>query len=489
MSIEYKPRVYQGRMHGFAFDKRRANWWAGPGTGKTSTGLWFFDTLRWFGEARRLLVVSTKRICKTVWGREKDKWDQFKHYSMAVAIGTPDQRLKALALNADITTINYDNLQWLAETVGHDDWPWDTVIADESTKLKSMKISIQHHHKSGKMFLRSGGGSKRAAELAKVSHRKVRNWLNLTGTPTPNGLLDAYGEMWFIDGGARLGRTFTAFKERWFYPERPAGDPFTVNWVPKPHAEAEILGLMNDVTISIDARDYMELPDTVINPVMVPLPEKVRGLYRQMEKEFYIEIEGKDIEAFNSGAKSMKCRQLASGAVYAKPDEIGDAAPWLWVHDEKMDALHDIVDELNGEPILIAYQFRSDLERLMKEFPKGRYFDDSNQTLDDFIAGRIPQLFIHPASGGHGIDGMQAVCNHIAFFSQTFNAEEYLQVIERIGNVRQVSAGYFRNTFVHLLIAENTVDELAAKRIAAKVEAINRRKDSMKKEVVSGFVL
>ena len=488
MSIRYNPRKYQSLMHGFALGKRRVNWWAGPGSGKTSTGLWFFDTMRWFGEAKKMLVVSTKRIAKTVWGREKDKWEQFERYSVAVALGTPDQRLRALAANADITCINFDNLQWLAETVGHDQWPWDTVIADESTKLKSMKIAIIPHHKTGKLYMRSGGGSKRAADLAKVSHSKVRNWINCTGTPTPNGLLDAWGEMWFIDGGQRLGRTFTSFKDRWFYPSRPADNPFAVKWEPKDHAEAEIMGLINDVTISIDARDYMELPDTVVNPIFVPMPERARALYRQMEKEMYIELEGKDIEAFNAGAKSMKCRQLASGAVYAKPDEIGDAAPWLWVHDEKMDALHDIVEELNGEPIMVAYQFRSDLERLQKEFPKGRYFDDNEQTLDDFIAGKIPQLFIHPASGGHGIDGMQKVCNHICFFSQTFNAEEYLQVIERIGNVRQVSAGYFRNTFVHLLITEGTVDELAAKRIEAKVAAIHRRKDSAKKDL-SGFFL
>lgn len=489
MSDLYVPRVYQGHIHSFGFNKRRVNVWAGPGSGKTSSGLWLYDTLRWFGEAQKLLVVSTKRICNTVWGREAAKWDQFKHYKVAVAIGTPDQRLDAVRQLADITCINFDNLGWLAETIPHDQWPWDMVIADESTKLKSMKISIQKHPKSGKMFLRSGGGSSRALALAKTSHQKVRTWVNMTGTPTPNGLIDAYGEMWFIDGGQRLGRTFTSFKERWFYPERPVGDPFSINWVPKPHAEAEIMGAISDVTISINARDYMELPDTVINLIYVPMPEKARALYRQMEKEMFIELEGKDIEAFNAGAKTMKCRQLASGAVYAKPNEVGDEAPWLWVHDEKMDALQDIVSELNGESILIAYQFRSDLERLVKAFPKGRYFDDNPQTLDDFIAGKIPQLFIHPASGGHGIDGMQKVCNHIAFFSQTFNAEEYLQVIERIGNVRQVSAGYFRNTFVHLLIAEGTVDERAAERVAKKVTAIGSRKDMMKKDVVSGFFL
>ncbi len=461
------PRQYQDHLHDFGRGLRRANWWAGPGSGKTGTGLMLFNSLRFFGEVKHLLVVSTKRIANYVWTNEADKWEQFANLDIAVAIGTPDQRLAALRQGASITTINYDNLGWLAETLG-DHWPFDMVIADEATKLKSLKISLQFHHKTGTPFLRSGGGSKRAAAFAKAAHHKVRYWINMTGTPAPNGLLDLWGQMWFIDGGARLGRSTTAYRDRWFHIDKPKDNPHEVKYVPHYHSEAEIKALVREVTMTVDARDYMELPDTVFNRIIVPLPEKARSLYREMEREMHIELEGKDIDAVNGGAKTMKCRQLASGAVYALPDQIGDAAPWLWVHDEKMDALEDLVEELNGAPLLIAYQFRSDLERLRKAFPQGRYFDENPETLAAFRRGEIPQLFIHPASGGHGIDGMQDACNQIAFFSQTWNLEEYEQVIERIGNVRQVSSGQFRNTFVHLICAKNTIDIRMVDRLEQK---------------------
>lgn len=482
MSRILVPRVYQDQMHRFACIHKRVNWWAGPGSGKTGAGLMLFNTLKFWGEAKHLLVVSTKRIANYVWTNERDKWEQFRHLSVAVAIGTPDQRLQALRQGANITTINYDNLGWLAETLG-DHWPFDMVIADESTKLKSLKIALQFHHKTGTPFLRSGGGSKRAAAFAKAAHHKVRYWVNMTGTATPNGLLDLWGQMWFVDGGARLGRSSTAYRDRWFHIDKPKDNPHEIKYVPHYHAEAEIKALVREVTLTVDARDYMELPDTVYNRIMVPLDAKSRALYREMEREMHIELHGHDIDAVNGGAKTMKCRQLASGAVYAMPDQIGDAVPWLWVHDEKMDALQDLVEELAGAPLLIAYQFRSDLERLQKAFPQGRYFDDNPATLDVFRRGEIPQLFIHPASGGHGIDGMQDACNNIAFFSQTWSLEEYEQVIERIGNVRQVSSGQFRNTFVHLICAERTIDVTICDRLEAKAELQRSFMGGMKRVV------
>lgn len=479
MAKIYTPRNYHFKLRNFGLDVPRCNWWAGPGSGKTGSSLWLFDTLRWYGEVERLLVVSTKRIASMVWSNEVAKWEDFERYKVAPAVGSPAERLAALRANADITTINYENLPWLAETVG-DHWPWDMVIADESTKLKSLRIDLRPK-KDGSMSKRKSGGSSRAYALAKVSHNKVRRWINLTGTPAPNGLIDNWGQMWYIDGGARLGRSFSGFKERWFNAVKPADDPHSIIYKPTPWADREIKELMRDVTLTIDARDYMELPDVVFNKIKVPLPRQSRDLYKQMEKEFFIELLGHEIEAFNAGSKSMKLRQLSSGAVYAKPDPGNDTAPWLPVHDEKLDALSDLVSELNGEPLLIAYQFRSDLARLKERFPKGRFFDDKPQTLADFRAGKIPQLFLHPASAGHGIDGMQDVCNHIAFFSQTWNLEEFEQVIERIGSVRQVSAGYFRNTFVHLLIGENTIEEEMVERTETKASVQDSLKLAMKR--------
>jgi SNF2 family DNA or RNA helicase len=474
------PRDYQRALRDFALDRPRVNWWAGPGTGKTGSGLELFDHLRLFGEADRLLVASTKRIAAMVWPNEIAKWENFHHLSIAVAVGTPEQRIAAIKRGALITTINYENLPWLADTLG-DEWPWDMVIADESTRLKSLRIDMRRHPKSGKLFLRKSGGSERAIRLAKVSHKKVRRWINMTGTPAPNGLIDNWGQMWFIDGGQRLGRTFSAFKERYFRSVRTGDNAYDIRLEPYAHSDAEIKRLMADVTMTIDARDYMDLPDVLVNKIAVRLPPDARKLYTEMEREMFIELQGHEVEAFNSGARSMKCRQLASGAVYLEPDPGNDTAPWLTVHDAKLDALQDIVSELNGAAVLIAYQFRSDLARLRKAFPKGRFFDDNPQTLADFRAGKFQVLFIHPASGGHGIDGMQDVSQDIVFFSMTWNLEEYEQVIARIGAERQVSAGFFRDVRVHLLIAEDTVEEEMVERIETKATVQESLKLAMKR--------
>mgnify|MGYP002127498506 CR=1 FL=1 len=481
----WTPRDYQREMRDFGIDVPRCQVWCSPGGGKTSTGLTIFDHLRWFGEANHLLVVSTKRIAQYVWSNEIARWDNFKDLSIAVAVGSPEQRLAAVKKRALVTTINFENLPWLVETMG-DAWYWDMVIADESTKLKSLRIDMRTSS-TGKVFARQSGGSSRAMAIARVAHKKVRRWICLTGTPAPNGLIDLWAQAWFCDAGQRLGRSFTAYKERWFRQIRVGDDAFQFRLEPYAHSDAEIKEALRDITIMIDAKQYMDLPPVVTNVVKVPLPSKARKLYEDMEKEYFIELISargvEEIEAFNAGSKSMKCRQLASGAIYLKPDDGSDTAPWEAVHDSKIEAISDIAEELNGAPLLIAYQFRSDLARLQKAFPKGRYFDDNPRTLQAFRDGKIPQLFIHPASGGHGIDGMQDVCNNIAFFSQTWNLEEFEQVVERIGAVRQVSAGHFRSVYIHLIVAEDTVEEEMVHRIQTKASVQDSLKLAMKRRM------
>lgn len=479
--MQYSPRDYQRAMRDFALDVPRVNIWAGPGTGKTSTCLAIYDYLRMFDDVERLLVVSTKRVCSMVWPKEVQKWENFRHFSVAVAVGTESERISAIRRKADITCINYDVLPWLVDKIGEDNWPWDMVIPDEASKLKGLRIDMRPSKKKpGQMSMRKSGGSERAQRLARVAHKKVRRWINATGTPASNGLLDLWGQMWFIDGGARLGRTFTAFQQRWFNAIR-GSDAHEIIYKPSPFAKEQIEAAIRDVTISINARDYMDLPPTLTNVIKVTLPAEAYAQYREMEREMFTEIDGEDIEAVNSGAKSMKCRQIASGAAYYLPDDGSDTAPWVKVHDAKMEALQDLVSDLNGASLLVAYQFRSDLARLKEAFPKGRYFDDNPATLRDFIAGKIPILFIHPASGGHGIDGMQEICQDIAFFSQTWNLEEFEQVIERIGAVRQVSAGFFRDVRVHLLVAENTIEEDMVERIDSKASVQESLKNAMKR--------
>jgi SNF2 family DNA or RNA helicase len=479
--MQFNPRDYQRAMRDFGLDLPRVNLWGGPGVGKTSACLAIYEQLRMFDEAENLLVVSTKRVCSMVWPKEVRKWEDFRHLSVAVAVGTAEERLAAIRSRANITCVNYDVLPWLVATIGEDHWPWDMVIADESSKLKGLRIDVRPSKKTpGKLSMRKSGGSERAQRLARVAHKKVRRWVNATGTPASNGLQDLWAQLWYIDAGQRLGRTFTAFQQRWFNAIK-GSDSHEIIYRPTPFAKEQIEAALRDVTISINARDYMDLPQTLTNVISVPLPADAYAQYREMEREMFVEIQGEEIEAVNAGSKSMKCRQIASGAVYYLPDDGSDTAPWVKVHDAKLEALQDLVSDLNGASLLVAYQFRSDLARLKEVFPKGRYFDDNPKTLRDFMEGKFQIMFIHPASGGHGIDGMQEICRDIAFFSMTWNLEEYEQVIERIGAVRQVSAGFFRDVRVHLLVAENTIEEDMVARIDSKASVQESLKAAMKR--------
>jgi SNF2 family DNA or RNA helicase len=474
------PRDYQRDLRDFALDHERVNWWAGTGTGKTASAIETFDHLRLFGEAERLLVISTKRVASMVWTNELAKWENFAHLSIATAIGTPAQRLAAVRARADITTINYDNLPWLIETMG-DAWPWDMVIPDESTKIKSLRVDMRVGRKSGQEFLRKSGGGERAMQLARVAHKKVRRWINMTGTPSPNGLIDVWGQQWYVDAGARLGRSFSAFQARWFRSIKVKGDNYKTILEPWPHADAEIKRLMADCTLTIEAKDYFDLPPLVKNIIPIKLPPKAYQHYREMEQAMFTEIRHNEIEAFNSGAKSMKCRQLASGAAYIESDDGRDTKPWVVVHDEKLDVLEDIVIEAAGAPILVAYQFKSDLARLKQRFPQGVYFDDSPATLARFRRGEIPLLFLHPASAAHGIDGMQDACNIVVWFSMTWNLEEFEQLVERIGPTRQVQAGLHRTVYCHMLVAEHTVEEEMVERIDTKATVQDSLRQAMKR--------
>lgn len=466
----WTPRDYQRAMRDFALDSPRTQWWAGTGTGKTSAWLAVIDLCLMFGDVTHVLIVTTKNIATIVWPQELQKWENFSHLTMAVAVGTPEQRMAALKKRAHITCINVENVPWLMEALG-DHWFFDMVIADESTKLKNMRIDTRVS-KLGREFDRKSGGSVRAFELGRVAHKKINRWINGTGTPLPNGLLDLWGQAWFIDAGARLGRTFSSYQERWFNSVRV--DTYKTIVKPTPFAEEQIKGRLADVTITIDARDYMDLPPIEYNVISVPLPPKARSHYREMEKDFFTQVQEHEIEAVSSGAKMMKLRQLASGAAYHD-----DEANFVEVFGGKLDFVEDILGELNGGSLIVAYQFKSDLARLQKRFPNGHVFNAKNK--DAFQRGEFPLLFVHPASAGHGIDGLQDVCHHMVMFSQTWNLEEFEQVIERIGPTRQVSAGFWRTTFVHLLIGEDTIEEEMYERTQSKASVQDAVKAAMKK--------
>lgn len=452
--MNFTPHPYQKFIIEHILSHDRCAVWAGMGLGKTSSTLTALDALR-FVDDGPVLVLAPTRVAQTTWPEERSKWSHTAGLSVVPVTGARRDRLVAIGESADIHCVNYDNLQWLVEHWG-ERWPYRTVVCDESTKLKSFR-------------LRQGG--KRAGAFARVAHTKVKRLVELTGTPSPNGLQDLWGQMWFIDKGERLGRTFDAFRQRWFRPH-PSG----FGMLALPHAQQEIQERLRDVCLTIEAKDWFDLREPIVNTIRVELPAKARKAYEDMEKQMFAELEsGHELEAFNAAARTIKCLQLASGAAY-----VDDKGAWKEVHDQKLQALDEIVEEASGAPVLVAYHFKSDLERLKRAFPKGRELDKNPQTIRDWNKGKIPILFAHPASAGHGLN-LQDGGNILVFFSHWWNLEERLQIVERIGPTRQLQAGHDRPVYIHNIVASRTVDELVIERVETKREVQDILMDAMKR--------
>lgn len=454
MRKPFTPRPYQNIGMSHLANVERCALWAGMGMGKTVTTLTFLDHLHNLaGEDRPTLVLAPLRVAKTTWPEEVLKWDHLSGLEVASITGDAKEREAALKRDVPVYAMNYDNIVWLREWYAKNKkaWPFATVVADESTKLKGFRLRQ---------------GTVRAQALAEFAHSEVERWINLTGTPSPNGLDDLWGQTWFLDAGVRLGRTYSSFQSRWFRPHK--GYQFT-NWVVAEHAQEEIQEKLADICLTIDPADWFDLQAPIVNVIKVDMPDRARSKYRDMEKDMFIELgNGVEVEAFSAGSKSSKCLQLASGAVYLDAERYGEGE-WIEVHFEKLDALESILNEAAGAPVLVAYHFKSDLARLQRAFPKGRVLDADPNTLRQWNAGEIPLLFAHPASAGHGLN-LQDGGNIIVFFSQWWNLEEHDQIIERIGPVRQLQAGYNRPVFIHYIVARDTVDELVMARRETKRE-------------------
>lgn len=457
MSV-FVPRPYQSLIRDFILDHPRGNIWASPGTGKSSASIYSFDIMREFGLAERALVLAPRRVAQLSWPGEMEKWrESFGHLRLAAAIGTPEQRRAALRSGADIVAINYDNIDWLLDELG-DEWPFDTVFADESTRLKGLRISLQRRkHKDGSYgdWFLQGQGAKRARSIGHIAHKKVRRWYNLTGSPAPNGLVDQWGQQWFVDAGQRLGNSFTSYSHRWFRTV-PGSDPRERTRIePMPGSQREIENLLRETSITIDARDWFDIKEPIERHIEIELPAKARKQYKEMQKELFTYIEEHPLEAFSAGTKSQKLLQLASGSVWIDREE----KHWEKVHDEKIEALQSLVSETNGEPLLIAYHFRPDRERILKAFPRFKTLDDRG-AYEDFKAGKLPGLVVHPASAGHGLS-MADNCRVLVDYSSNFNLEYDEQVIERVGPTRQAQLGKDVAVYRYRIVAADTIEQTA----------------------------
>jgi len=432
---------------------KRSGLWAGMGIGKTSAALVALDWMKLLGDIdvrNPTLVMGPMRVARDTWPDEVRKWDQFKDLRIVPITGTPNERLRKLKIVADIYTISYELAPWLV-SVYLAKWPFRQVIADESDRLKGFREKSKHGTKLESE--NAGRSGKRAHEVARIAHNLTDRWLNLTGTPAPAGLKDLWGQTWYLDRGERLGRTFGAFKQRWF--RKKWDSEYGIE--PMPHADREIHSILRDIYLTVNPKDYFNLADPIYRKVEITLPARAAKMYAQARKEMYIgleELRGQPggINIVNAGVLAQKCLQLANGAVYTERPQ------WIGVHDEKLEALDSIVHEASGAPIMVAYSFQHDKARILKAFPQA--VDISTPAgLADFKSGKRTIGVAHPKSMGHGIDGLQYVCNILVYFGHDWKTGERMQILERIGPMRQFQAALERPVWVYDIVAKGTEDE------------------------------
>lgn len=433
--MKYVPHNYQKYAANRILESPKVGLFLDMGLGKTVSTLTALDILMFdYFEIQKVLVIAPKRVAEDTWSREVEKWDHLKHFRISKVLGTQKQRLDALKATADIYVINRENVKWLVDLYGNK-WPFDTVVIDELSSFKSNK-------------------SQRFKALKKVTPLMQRV-IGLTGTPTPNGYLDLWPQIYLLDRGERLGKTISGYRERYFYPGKRNG--YTVfTWDLKPGADEAIQKKISDICVSMKAEDYLELPERINNNVYIKMDSKAQALYEQLEKELILQVEEDQITALTAGALTQKLLQMANGAVYD-----ADNKP-VHIHDGKLEALEEIL-EFNQEPVLVFYNFKHDYSRLMERFKdlKPRTLETSKD-IKDWNDGKIRLLLAHPASVGHGLN-IQAGGHIIVWYGLTWSLELYQQA-----NARLYRQGQTKNVIVHHLITEGTVDEDVMKAIERK---------------------
>ena len=413
---------YQRRAVEFVKDRRRCGLFLSMGLGKSvSTLTAALDLVQSFS-VHRVLVIAPLRVANSVWAQEVEKWDHLKPLRVSVCTGPSKRRLAGLQMDADVYVINRENVEWLVEQYGSR-WPFDMVVIDESSSFKN-------------------ASSKRFKALRKVLPYTSYMVL-LTGTPSPNGLIDLWSQVYLIDFGQALGRTMTSYKHRFFEP-----DYMGYNFEPRQGADKTIQNLIAPFTVHMSAEDYLELPPRIDVNVKVPMPDAALKRYADFERTLLAELEdGEVIEAMTAAVLANKLLQFANGAMYT--DEKHN---WSETHVSKLDTLAEIIEDNAGENVLVAYNYRSDLERLLKRFPQAVVLDKQQDTIDRWNRGETRLLLAHPASAGHGLN-IQSGGSLIVWFGLTWSLENYLQF-----NARLHRQGQTRPVRVIHLLAEGTID-------------------------------
>jgi SNF2 family DNA or RNA helicase len=432
--MKYEPHGYQTYATQRILDNPAVGLFMSMGTGKTVVTLTAIERLMYEQfEVQRVLVIAPLRVAEHTWARETAKWDHLSHLRISKVLGSAAERTRAMAVDADVYVINRENVQWLVEEYGSR-WPFDMVVIDELSSFKS-------------------GKAQRFKALRKV-RPQVARIVGLTGTPAPNGLLDLWSQVYLLDQGERLGRTMTAYRNRYFEPDKRNRQQVW-SWKPAPGTEAAIHAKLADLCISMTAKDWLELPERIDLTVSVVLDPSARAAYERMERDWLLPLADTVIDAGTAAVVGMKLLQLAGGAVY---DESGAG---LWVHDAKLDALEDILEAANGHPVLVYYGFRHEQSRIATRFPGTRTLK-TTADIEDWNAGRVPIMLAHPASAGHGLN-MQDGGSVIVWMGPTWNLENYLQA-----NARLHRQGQQHSVIIHHLVAEGTIDEQVMKALTDK---------------------
>lgn len=448
----FKPHAYQRHCIDRIIETKKLGLFLDMGLGKTVTTLTAIKELKYNRfQVRKVLVIAPKKVAEGTWTREAAKWDHTNMLRVSPVLGSQAKRIRALNTPADLYIINRENVVWLVDYY-RNSWPFDMVIVDESSSFKSHS-------------------AKRFKALASVGDH-IDRLVELTGTPSPNGLADLWSQVYLLDSGERLGKRYTHFRERYFQPDKRGADGMIYSYEAKPGTESAILEKISDICVSVKAEDYLQLPDVTYHEIPVVLDPKALNAYTELERKMILELleDESDISVTSAAALSNKLLQLANGAVYDEDRTVHE------IHGCKIEAFLELIESLQGKPALVFYNYQHDRERILKALAgsKLRIRElKKPQDEDDWNARKIDILLTHPASSAYGLN-LQQGGNHVIWFGLTWNYELYTQANKRLH--RQ---GQTEKVIIHHLVCSGTRDE--------DVMQALQRKDDVQKWVMESL--
>lgn len=451
----FEPHAYQKHCFEKVLEIPKIGLFLDMGLGKTITTLMAIKELKYNRFAvRKVLIIAPKKVAEGTWTKEKEKWDQTKMLRVSQVLGNSAKRVRALNTVADIYIINRENVVWLVDYY-RNEWPFDMVVIDESSSFKSHK-------------------AKRFKALAGVSDH-INRLVELTGTPSPNGLGDLWSQVFLLDGGARLGARYTQFRERYF-DLGDRGNNVIYNYQPKEGSERSILDKISDICISMKSEDYLQLPELVFHEIPVELDGKAKESYESLEREMVLSLpeDAEEISVTSAAALSNKLLQLANGAVYDEDGGIHE------VHNCKIEAFMELIESLQGKPVLVFYNYQHDKIRILSALEKsGLRIRElkTTQDEDDWNNHKIDVLLTHPASSAYGLN-LQQGGNHVIWFGLTWNYELYTQANKRLH--RQ---GQEERVIIHHLVCSGTRDEDVMRALGRKEDVQNWVMASLKARI------